>query len=259
MQSYTVDLGGQVIEYALIGENGPIIVLESGLGDTFKVWKGLIEHADIQGKFFLYNRAGYGKSKPSKSKRDGKTIAGELHSLLHQLQLMPPFILVGHSLGCAYTQIFAHQYSDEVAGMVLIDPMTAGMDELCQENGIREWRLSKLRKFFVSIFLSKDAKKELDQREISLQQAKTSKIGTAPIPVTIITADKGMSVLSKEIQRQWLRSHRILAHSIPGCIHITAENSEHHAQRDRPELIAEILEKLLPTATVNQIFQRTSR
>jgi len=119
MQSYTIDLIGQTTEYVLIGETGPTIVLESGLGDTLSVWKQLIDEIDIQGRFCLYNRAGYGKSESVNLKRDGLTIAKELRVLLDGLQLKPPYILVGHSLGCAFVKIFAELYKNEVIGILL--------------------------------------------------------------------------------------------------------------------------------------------
>ena len=33
-----------------------------------------------------------------------------------------PFVLVGHSLGGLYVQLYAYQHRDEVAGLVLVDP-----------------------------------------------------------------------------------------------------------------------------------------
>ncbi|WKD48670.1 alpha/beta fold hydrolase [Microbulbifer spongiae] len=259
MQSHLIDLNGQITEYVLLGKTGPVIVLESGLGDTLEVWRQFIEKSDIQGRFCLYNRVGYGKSKSRNLKRDGLTIAKELKILLHGLRLEPPYILIGHSLGCAFVKIFAGLYADEVNGILLIDPMAAEMDELCRINAVKGWKQSKIKKFLASIFLSKGAKRELSYRETSLKQAKENKSIISPIPVTIISAGRGMAMYSKEIQYQWIHSHDLVAHSIPGCTHIITENSQHHIQIDQPEIIVKMLKKLLHTATANTAFQRAGR
>src|SRR5688500_6802651 len=48
-------------------------------------------------------------------------VAARLHALTETLALPTPFIVVGHSLGGFYAQIFARCYPDDVAGVVLID------------------------------------------------------------------------------------------------------------------------------------------
>lgn len=249
MKSCTIELSGQTVEYALLGKSGPTIVLVSGLGDTLRVWKRLIDQGEIEGRLLLYNRAGYGKSKSSNEKRDSHTIAEELHGILHHLQLEPPYILVGHSLGCAYVQVYTNQYREEVGGMLLLDPMTAEMDELCLESGINDWQLTKFRKHIASLLLPKGAGKELWHRELSLEQAKRCRYNNSSIPVVIVTAGRGMSMFSKETQGQWHRSHESLVQRIPGCRHIIAEDSKHHIQIDNPAIIVETLKALLSVDT----------
>jgi pimeloyl-ACP methyl ester carboxylesterase len=41
--------------------------------------------------------------------------------LLARAKLRPPFILVGHSLGGLYVQMFARLHPDEIAAVVLLD------------------------------------------------------------------------------------------------------------------------------------------
>ena len=45
----------------------------------------------------------------------------ELHILLVKSGITGPYILVGHSMGGMLVRLYAHQYPDEVAGMVLVD------------------------------------------------------------------------------------------------------------------------------------------
>lgn len=243
-----LDPGDLTVEYTLIGEKGPAVVFESGLGHTLKVWENIIAECTVPARLFLYNRAGYGKSKSSNQRRDGRTIAEELHSILYKLDLYPPFILAGHSLGCAYVQIFTDMYRDETGGMLLIEPMTAEMDELCEENNIQEWEDSRLKKIIVSLFLSKTSKKELAYRDASLHQATQCDFKSNLFPVTIVTAGKAM--WTKPLQQQWLRSHELLAQRIKGSRHIVAEEAGHDIQTGTPGLIAELLDKMIESLTV---------
>lgn len=248
-RSSIVKTHGLITEYVLIGDKGPLIILECGLGDTLKVWRPFIEKSSFHARILLYNRAGYGKSRSLNNPKDGQTVVKELYLLLQELHQTPPYILVGHSLGCAYVQIFTLLYPDEVGGLLLIDPMTVIMDELCMENGIKEWEDSKFKKIVISIFLSKGSKKELSQRKTILEQAKSTDFSLNNIPVTIVTA--GRSMWTKPLQHQWLRSHELLSLRIPDCTHIIVENAGHHIHKEKPGLIIELIEKIMNLSTVN--------
>src|SRR5204862_4170540 len=64
--------------------------------------------------------AGHGRSDEAGS-QDGIALATDLHTLLERAGVPGPYILVAHSSGGAYVRVFAAQYPDEVAGMVLLD------------------------------------------------------------------------------------------------------------------------------------------
>ena len=47
----------------------------------------------------------------------------DLHSLLATAAIPRPIVLVGHSLGGLIVRLYAYQYPQDVAGLVLVDPM----------------------------------------------------------------------------------------------------------------------------------------
>lgn len=79
------------LEYAQAGEGVPAVILINGSSD-----------------------------KPS-NPQHGIAIVNSLRQLLSEVNLHPPYILVGHSLGGLYANLFARQYPDEIAGVVLLD------------------------------------------------------------------------------------------------------------------------------------------
>jgi pimeloyl-ACP methyl ester carboxylesterase len=53
--------------------------------------------------------------------RDARQISSELHTLLKGADTEGPYVLVGHSYGGLYARMYAARYSEEVAGVALVD------------------------------------------------------------------------------------------------------------------------------------------
>jgi pimeloyl-ACP methyl ester carboxylesterase len=68
-----------------------------------------------------YDRAGMGWSEAGPEPRDARQISSELHTLLKGADTEGPYVLVGHSYGGLYAQMYAARYSEEVAGVVLVE------------------------------------------------------------------------------------------------------------------------------------------
>ena len=68
-----------------------------------------------------YDRAGFAWSEAGPEPRTAGNLASELSDLLRTAGVDPPFVLSGHSFGGVVVQVFASQFPDEVAGLVLVD------------------------------------------------------------------------------------------------------------------------------------------
>jgi pimeloyl-ACP methyl ester carboxylesterase len=106
-----------------LGEGEPTVIFEAGIGATHLNWRHIQTSVAEFATTASYDRAGLGWSGPAKAARTPANIAVELRQLLQQAGLKPPFILVGHSFGGLVVRRFALLYPNEVAGMLLIDPM----------------------------------------------------------------------------------------------------------------------------------------
>src|SRR5689334_9247050 len=101
---------GRRVEYQLTRNGSPAVVMEAGLGDGMKSWAPIIDQVAVEAPVFVYNRAGYGRSSRSGSPRTGAQIVEELRADLKSLNVRPPYVLVGHSIGGTYVQLFAQRF-----------------------------------------------------------------------------------------------------------------------------------------------------
>jgi pimeloyl-ACP methyl ester carboxylesterase len=119
-----VNVGGYQMHLYCSGANvegSPTVILESGLGSISSAWALLQAEVANGTRVCSYDRAGMGWSDPSPEPRDAHHIAQELHTLLQNANVSGPYVLVGWSYGGMYAREYAGQYSDEVAGLVLLD------------------------------------------------------------------------------------------------------------------------------------------
>lgn len=104
-----------------IGQGSPTVVLDSGIGDSWLSWRKVQPDVAMFTRVCSYDRAGMGWSDKSPNPRTSKFIATELHALLKNASILPPFVLVGHSFGGLNMRMYASLYPADVAGVVLVD------------------------------------------------------------------------------------------------------------------------------------------
>ncbi|MCY0912668.1 alpha/beta fold hydrolase [Massilia antarctica] len=104
-----------------------VVVFENGARETLDTWNNVIADIGKESTVFAYNRPGYGRSEATSARRDGRTIVERLRQVLQKQGLKPPYMLVGHSMGGLYMQLFARLYPQEVQGVVLVDSLYPGV------------------------------------------------------------------------------------------------------------------------------------
>jgi pimeloyl-ACP methyl ester carboxylesterase len=115
-----IDVGGHRLYIECSGSGGPAVILQAGLGASSSSWAGIAPAVATTATVCAYDRAGHGRSDEA-GPQDGIALATDLHTLLERAGIPGPYVLVGHSSGGPYVRVFAAQYPDEVAGMVLLD------------------------------------------------------------------------------------------------------------------------------------------
>lgn len=117
-----VDLGGVPAHVVVRGEGGPAVVVDSGLGGGVLEWGPVADALSQTTTVVLRDRPGLGWSPYAERDRSAVAAADELHELLGLVEVPPPYVLVGHSLGGLHVRAFAAAHPEEVAGIVLVDP-----------------------------------------------------------------------------------------------------------------------------------------
>jgi pimeloyl-ACP methyl ester carboxylesterase len=116
--------GAETESVQVMGHGSSTIIFENGLGDDLSTWNKVSPEVSKFSKVFTYDRLVYSDQVTAQQ------IVDHLQSLLKNEHLKPPYVLVGHSLGGLYLQLFAREYPKEVAGMVLVDSMSPWQTEI---------------------------------------------------------------------------------------------------------------------------------
>jgi pimeloyl-ACP methyl ester carboxylesterase len=124
-----VDIGGRTLNLYCSGQGTPTVILETG-GNS-PGYSLLMQQAKMAAftRVCWYDRAGVGWSDPPPSPRTSASIASDLHETLHRAGVLPPYVMVGGSVGGEYVLIYTGRYPADVAGLVLVDSATPDMRE----------------------------------------------------------------------------------------------------------------------------------
>ena len=102
-------------------KKAPIVVFESGKGNTHDVWNKVVPTVSKFSRVVTYDRANLGYSQKTAHRMNARFIATTPSNLLKKANLPPPYILVGHSNGGIYVQMFARLFPNKTAGIVLVN------------------------------------------------------------------------------------------------------------------------------------------
>jgi pimeloyl-ACP methyl ester carboxylesterase len=234
----TVD--GQNFHIETLGESGPTIVFEAGLGNDSSTWKSVARPVTQFAQVVLYDRAGLGQSLPLMNKDSPVTadqVAIKLRKLLTTADIRPPYMLVGHSLGGLYVQMFARKNPNEVSGVVLLDSASA---EAPKELKTRAR-------------LKQGSAAYLEEEGVAESNKQVTNAGPFPdVPLTVIAAtDHGP--FFKDWEPTLMHLQRQLATLSPRGTLIVAQGSGHDVQTDRPGTVIDAIRRMVRAAEADPV------
>lgn len=218
------------------GHHGPNVVFESGTGDDHGSWDKVVPTIAQFAHTFTYDRSGYGMSPGNAMPATALAYARNLHALLKKADVKPPYILVGHSAGGLYMQMFARLYPKQVAAVVLVDSVSPWQT-------ISDKLPKKMNRNY----------KELSSFDRSRQQV----LHAAPfpaVPLVVLTATwhfsrdpaavfsalchgKPCTMTEGQGQKIWVKWQNRLVRLSPHVMHWYAYGSGHHIQHFQPNVV----------------------
>jgi len=119
----SVDIGGRSLNIFCSGEGSPTVIFESDALTPGYSWVYIQREIARTTRACWYDRAGYGWSDPGPAPHTSVANAADLHELLLRGSVKAPFVLAGDRFGSLDVRVFGSRYPEEVAGMVLVDPV----------------------------------------------------------------------------------------------------------------------------------------
>jgi pimeloyl-ACP methyl ester carboxylesterase len=229
---------GRRVEFALTRRDTPPVVFENGLGGRMEWWQKVLPEVSKDAATFAYNRPGYGRSDPAVTPRDGLHIVEELRTLLRNKGMRPPYILVGHSLGGLYMQLFARRHPDEVRALVLVD--STHPQQLEGEGSLD--RQSILVRGLLGVLVTGAAQDELDLLSETGQQVLGAP-GLPGKPVFVLSAAEPLKEHSPAADHANAKRKGI-ALLYPGSRQIWVD-SGHGIPLEKPEAVIEVIREAL--------------
>ena len=118
---------GKSLHIETYGSGDQAIVFVHGLGGSTTFYHPLLSSLSLKDskthKSILYDLEGHGLSPTSaQSVISIQSYADDISSLLSQLSVTRPIVLVAHSMGCLIALTYALQHSDTIKQLVLLGP-----------------------------------------------------------------------------------------------------------------------------------------
>ena len=236
-----IDVGGHKLHFVVTKAGEPTILLEAGGGADASQWKE-IQHKlanETNATIISYDRAGFGKSELPGVPYNLKKEVQDLHKGLQSLGVTK-IILAGHSYGAFLNQAYQFIYPKTVTAIILADPNNVefvdsiGFDMLT--------RISFDTTKPLSITQKADVRQTIAFRNTI--KALRDMPFSGNIPITVISAGKEWWPFP-QWNRWWKNSHQAIANTAQNRTLIIADGSAHNIPKERPDVIADAIMKVL--------------
>ncbi len=228
-------------EYSLIGTGEQSIVFLNGFRMKFDSWDKVCVNIPADYQLLLFNRSGVGASNRAKTRQTGNVIVNELHEFLSSLDIKPPHLLVAHSLGGIYANLYARNFPDDVAGVVFVD--TPHPSEIYEQRRFKapiilraiNEGLKRIEKWFDEFKYSED--ECIEETVLQIESA-----GPFPnIPVAVVTGIKKMPFVPQAAFDTHLHYQEKLLELTAHCRQYRCSGSGHFPQITEPLIVAKAI------------------
>jgi pimeloyl-ACP methyl ester carboxylesterase len=269
-----VDLGnGRKMYLKCSGRGSPTVVLVGGLRASADDWSrsnkstpAVFPKVAKFTRVCAWDRPGTpvgenpSRSDPVLQPTTAKDAVADLHALLSAAGEAGPYVLVGHSYGGLIVRLYASTYPKEVAGLVLIDTLSEGLQDA---ETPEQWAIQR------KLIQNDDPENlalypALERIDVdrSCDQIRAAP-ALHPMPIVVLSADRpwGPQVpsmieagkLPADIPPDFgyvtdaaqKKAQERLAKLVPNEKHITNTNSGHEIHKEQPQLVIDAIREVV--------------
>lgn len=232
-------------EHSVIGEGSPCVVFLNGFRMNYDTWDKVALDIATEHRVLLYNRLGVGASSKAETDQVGAVVMRDMNALFSKLNIQRPFLLVAHSFGGIFANLYARHYPDNVLGIVFVDAThpeeVAAMDALkaptifnTLNNGIKS-----IEKIFYSYKYSEA--ECIQQTVLDIQNA-----GVFPsIPIAVVSGVKNLPFALKKGYAVHMHYQQKLLNLSNASKHYLCSKSSHFPQLTEPKIVASAIRETL--------------
>lgn len=234
------------LSYMVSGQGPSTILLFSGAGMSLTGWEPLYPQIERFGTVFGWNRFGMQGSDPPRERQTGAAVIGSLRELVGYVGLEAPYILVAHSLGGLFANLFARLYPEEVAGVLFLEATHPADHATLRKHENHLTRALGRMLSLPQVFFKPNLQSELACVEDTVREIEAAG-PFPPVPLCVVTG--GLT------PKSWLMSPGALgakrAHQqelvrlSPLGEQVIAQKSGHFPQMTEPELVLRVLGELV--------------
>ncbi|HET7091946.1 MAG TPA: alpha/beta hydrolase, partial [Thermomicrobiales bacterium] len=258
---------GRAVYLVCAGTGALPVVLVAGYRNDADIWRVTLTPDSTQTMVFpgvaaftrvcAYDRPGtildqdhVSRSDPAPMPRTADAIVAELHDLVRAAGIPTPFVLAAHSLGGLFARLYASDFPDDVAGMVLVDAWPEAMPSLL---GPAQWeayaRLAGPPPPGLERYHALESV-DFGAASAAMRQAAAAH-PLRRMPLVVLSRGKPVALPPNvpadfspaAFEAAWRGGQSQLAALEPDAIHVIAAGSDHYIQVEQPALVIAAIRK----------------
>ena len=235
-----------------------VVILEAGAGSGLETWEPVFDKISAMAPVIAYDRRGLGKSALDDQPQTLTRVTNSLRALLTELNVPPPYVLVGHSYGGVVIRAFAQQYSSDVVGLVYFDvpdvELTHSEDDRLGPTGRQVAFAAPQIPPTAPAGLRAEFENIVQNLRTEFAEARAARPPSTIPSAVVISTQRNWSGATPEIAAGLLRlaitHQQEWALSSPQGMFVVARHVGHIVHRDDPELVLRLIKQVLPPVKV---------
>lgn len=254
-----VEVDGNKLHVICVGpiDTGrPTVILEHGLGGSVESWGAVLGEVQKTDRACAYDRLGDGQSDPAPEARTTTDQVADLRGLLEALEIQPPYVLVGYSVGGWNVMVHNDLHGADIAGAVMADVRPPGVSarwlELLPARAAGESEGIRRSREDLTVF---EADPSLNPERLDLKASAAEAVATAGFgdkPLVVLAAADTSAItdgleaeLAPAFVNAWWELQQAMADQSTAGRMDRVENATHDLPWERTDaVVAAILEVL---------------